>query len=67
VVRGTVSEIHNSVPSCASEGIPPICPGIGFIRIPELTWEHFDDPADVVYVGQQIDEPLAPDPFLESG
>lgn len=22
-----------------------------------VAWEHFDDPADVVYVGQQIDEP----------
>jgi ribosomal protein S1 len=30
-------------------------PDIGFVRIPELTWEHFGDPADVVYVGQQID------------
>jgi hypothetical protein len=35
-----------------------------FIRIPELTWKHFDDSADVVYVGQQIDEPLALDPLL---
>jgi hypothetical protein len=28
--------------------------------------EHFDDLADVVYVGQQIDEPLAPDPLPQS-
>jgi hypothetical protein len=43
-----------------------ICPGAGFNRVPELTWEHFDDPADVVYVGLQIDEPLAPDPLPQS-
>jgi hypothetical protein len=43
-----------------------ICPGAGFNRVPELTWEHFDDLADVVYVGQQIDEPLAPDPLPQS-
>jgi hypothetical protein len=26
-----------------------------------VSWQHFDDPANVVEVGQQIDEPLAPD------
>jgi hypothetical protein len=45
----------------------PSSGGMGFIRVPELTWEHFDDSADVGHVGQQIDEPLALDPLLQSG
>ena len=48
-------EIHNFGVLVPLEGKPGDLPGIGFVRIPELTWEHFDDPADVVYVGQQID------------
>lgn len=53
VIRGTVSEIRNfGVSVRLPEDPDPL--GSGFIRIPELTWEHFDDPADVVHVGQQI-------------
>lgn len=54
VVRGTVSEIRNFGVFVLLEGVPADQPGTGFIRIPELTWEHFDDPAEVVHVGQQI-------------
>jgi ribosomal protein S1 len=55
VVRETRLEIHNFGVLVPLEGKPGDLPGIGFVRIPELTWEHFDDPGDVVYVGQQID------------
>lgn len=53
-MRGTVSEIRNFGVFVRLEGDPADQPGTGFIRIPELTWEHFDDAADVVHVGQQI-------------
>lgn len=54
MVRGIVSEIHNFGVFVRLEGDPAGQPGSGFIRIPELTWEFFDDPADVVHVGQQV-------------
>ncbi|PZF97176.1 hypothetical protein C1I93_12630 [Micromonospora endophytica] len=54
VVRGTVSEIRNFGVFVRIEGDPADQSGSGFIRIPELTWEYFDDPVDVVHVGQQI-------------
>ena len=66
VVRGTVSEIHNFGAFVRLGGNPADLPGIGFIRIPGLTWERFDDPARRGVAGQQIDEPLAPDPLLQS-
>jgi small subunit ribosomal protein S1 len=54
VVRGTVSGIHNFGVFVRLEGDPDDQSSSGFIRIPELTWEYFDDPADVVHVGQEI-------------
>lgn len=54
VVRGTVSEIHNFGVFVRLREDPADLPCTGFIRIPELAWEHFDDAADVVHVGQQI-------------
>jgi ribosomal protein S1 len=54
VVRGTVSEIRNFGVFVRLERDPADQSGTGFIRIPELTWEHFGDAADVVHVGQQI-------------
>ncbi|GAA1591159.1 hypothetical protein GCM10009678_86750 [Actinomadura kijaniata] len=32
----------------------PVYPGVGFVTIPELAWRHFDDPADVVAVGERV-------------
>ncbi|MEV4281694.1 S1 RNA-binding domain-containing protein [Actinoplanes xinjiangensis] len=54
VVCGIVSEIHDFGVFVRLKGDPADESGTGFIRIPELTWEHFDDAADVVHVGQQI-------------
>lgn len=55
MVRGTISEIRNFGVFVHLEGDPDDDEwGTGFIRIPELAWEHFDDPADVVDVGGRI-------------
>ncbi|MFD6682025.1 S1 RNA-binding domain-containing protein [Micromonospora parva] len=54
VVRGVISEIHNFGVFVRVEGDPAGSPGTGFIRVPELTWEYFCDPADVVHAGQQV-------------
>jgi ribosomal protein S1 len=54
VVHGTVSGIHNFGVFVRLEGDPADDPGTGFIRIPELAWEHFDDPAAVLHVGQRL-------------
>jgi ribosomal protein S1 len=32
----------------------PVFAGVGFVTIPELSWLRFDDPADVVSVGQRV-------------
>ncbi|WP_239068047.1 S1 RNA-binding domain-containing protein [Actinomadura bangladeshensis] len=32
----------------------PVFPGVGFITIPELSWNWFEDPGEVVSVGQRI-------------
>ncbi|MFJ8162125.1 S1 RNA-binding domain-containing protein [Streptomyces sp. NPDC096136] len=32
----------------------PVYPGVGFITIPELSWQRFEAATDVVQVGQQI-------------
>lgn len=47
MLGGTISEIHNFGVFVRLERDPPGSPGTGFIRIPELTWEYFCDPADV--------------------
>jgi ribosomal protein S1 len=54
VVRGTVSDIHNFGVFVRLDGDPDGGSGTGFIRIPELAWEHFDDAADVVRIGQGV-------------
>ncbi|WP_370457881.1 S1 RNA-binding domain-containing protein [Actinoplanes sp. OR16] len=60
VVRGTVSEIHNFGVFVRLEGEPADLPGSGFMRIPELSWEYFDDPADVhPWAGAAFTESLA--------
>ncbi|WP_425117366.1 S1 RNA-binding domain-containing protein [Actinomadura welshii] len=32
----------------------PVFPGVGFITLPELSWVRFEDPTEVVSVGQHI-------------
>lgn len=32
----------------------PVFPGVGFITMPELSWHRFDDPSEVVSVGEHI-------------
>ncbi|GLY74647.1 S1 RNA-binding domain-containing protein [Actinoallomurus iriomotensis] len=32
----------------------PVFPGVGFITMPELSWQWFEDPAEIVSVGQHI-------------
>ncbi|MEU4477082.1 S1 RNA-binding domain-containing protein [Micromonospora sp. NPDC023966] len=54
VLGGIISEIHNFGVFVRLEGDRAGSPGTGFIRIPELTWEYFCDPADVVQAGQQV-------------
>ena len=54
VVRGIVSDVRNFGVFVRLEGDSDDGPGTGFIRIPEPTWEFFDDPAGVVHVGQRV-------------
>ncbi|MGP4102414.1 S1 RNA-binding domain-containing protein [Nonomuraea sp. KM90] len=32
----------------------PVFPGVGFISMPELSWRRFEDPSEVVSVGERI-------------
>ncbi len=32
----------------------PVFPGVGFITMPELSWRRFEDPSEVVSVGEHI-------------
>ncbi|GIE34901.1 hypothetical protein Ait01nite_079460 [Actinoplanes italicus] len=32
----------------------PVLPGVGFVTIPELSWRWFEDPSEVVSVGQHV-------------
>ncbi|GIE76535.1 hypothetical protein Aph02nite_24850 [Actinoplanes philippinensis] len=55
VVRGTVSEVHNFGVFVRLDGdLPSDSTGTGFIRVPEVTWDHIDNVADVVHAGQRI-------------
>ncbi|WP_433471691.1 S1 RNA-binding domain-containing protein [Spirillospora sp. CA-142024] len=56
VLTGRVADIQNfGVFITLDEGPRhPVYPGVGFVTIPELTWEHFDEAADVVRVGQRV-------------
>ncbi|MFE9046405.1 S1 RNA-binding domain-containing protein [Streptomyces sp. NPDC012421] len=33
----------------------PVFPGVGFLTIPELSWSPFEDPSEVVQVGQRVE------------
>ena len=55
VLTGTVADIQNFGVFIALDEGPrhPSYPGVGFVTIPELTWE-FDEVTDVVRVGQRV-------------
>ncbi|MFC5753255.1 S1 RNA-binding domain-containing protein [Actinomadura rugatobispora] len=56
VLSGTVAAIERFGVFVDLDDGPdhPVFPGVGFVTIPELAWEHFDDPADIVRVGQRV-------------
>lgn len=56
VLTGTVADVQNfGVFIALDDGPPhPSYPGVGFVTIPELTWEPFDEVTDVVHVGQRV-------------
>ncbi|WP_149827463.1 S1 RNA-binding domain-containing protein [Streptomyces tailanensis] len=56
VLAGTVASIERFGVFVALDDGPghPVFPGVGFITIPELSWRHFENPSDVVRVGQRV-------------
>lgn len=54
MVRGVISTVHNFGVLVRLEGDPAGSQGRGFIRIPQLTWEYFSSPAEVVHEGQHV-------------
>ncbi|MCX4967098.1 S1 RNA-binding domain-containing protein [Streptomyces sp. NBC_00654] len=56
ILSGTVAVIEEFGVFVALDDGPghPTLPGVGFLGIPELSWRRFDDPADVVQVGQRV-------------
>ncbi|WP_235995422.1 S1 RNA-binding domain-containing protein [Nonomuraea montanisoli] len=32
----------------------PVFPGVGFITMPELSWRSFEDPSEIVSMGERI-------------
>ena len=56
VVSGVVAAIERFGVFVALDDGPghPAFPGVGFITIPELSWDHFDSAAHVVQVGQRV-------------
>ncbi|MYW64987.1 S1 RNA-binding domain-containing protein [Streptomyces sp. SID8379] len=55
-VSGTITSIHPFGVFVRLDGEPPhpVHPAVGFIRIPYLSWTHFDRPEDVVRPGQRV-------------
>ncbi|MFC6933325.1 S1 RNA-binding domain-containing protein [Actinomadura yumaensis] len=55
-LSGTVAAIERFGVFVALDEGPdhPVFPGVGFITMPELTWRWFQDPSEVISVGQYI-------------
>ncbi|WP_326613759.1 S1 RNA-binding domain-containing protein [Streptomyces anulatus] len=55
-LSGTVAAIERFGVFVALDDGPthPLFSGVGFIVLPELSWRRFDDPTDVVQVGQRV-------------
>jgi len=56
ILNGTVADVQNfGVFIALDDGPPhPSYPGVGFVTVPELTWEHFDEVTDVIRVGRRV-------------
>jgi ribosomal protein S1 len=56
VLSGTVASIESFGVFVALDEGPahPIHPGVGFVTFPELSWRYFEDPSDVVRVGERV-------------
>ncbi|MFJ4609528.1 S1 RNA-binding domain-containing protein [Streptomyces griseus] len=56
ILSGTVVAIERFGVFVALDDGPdhPTLPGVGFLGLPELSWRRFDDPSDVVQVGQRV-------------
>ncbi|WP_405890701.1 S1 RNA-binding domain-containing protein [Streptomyces sp. NBC_01527] len=56
ILSGTVAAIERFGVFVALDDGPghPTLPGVGFLGIPELSWRRFDDPTEVVQVGQRV-------------
>ncbi len=56
VLDGTVADVQNfGVFISLDEGpAHPSFPGVGFVTVPELAWEYFEEVTDVVHVGQRV-------------
>ncbi|MET9587740.1 S1 RNA-binding domain-containing protein [Streptomyces sp. NPDC006539] len=56
ILSGTVAAIERFGVFVALDDWPghPTLPGVGFLGLPELSWRRFDDPTDVVQVGQRV-------------
>ncbi|GGV97254.1 hypothetical protein GCM10015535_68290 [Streptomyces gelaticus] len=56
ILSGTVAAIERFGVFVALDDGPghPTLPGVGFLGVPELSWRRFDDPTDVVQVGQRV-------------
>ncbi|MFI6576285.1 S1 RNA-binding domain-containing protein [Nocardiopsis sp. NPDC050513] len=56
VLSGVVAGVQRfGVFVALDDGPPhPVLPGVGFVRIPELSWETFTDPTEIAEVGQPV-------------
>ncbi|MFI8515364.1 S1 RNA-binding domain-containing protein [Streptomyces sp. NPDC085460] len=56
ILSGTVAAIERFGVFVALDDGPahPLFPGVEFIVIPELSWQHINAPTDVVQVGQRV-------------
>ncbi|WP_329314295.1 S1 RNA-binding domain-containing protein [Streptomyces sp. NBC_01262] len=56
ILSGTVAAIERFGVFVALDEGPdhPVFPGVGFITIPELSWQHIDAASDVVRIGQRV-------------
>lgn len=55
-MTGTIASIERFGVFVALDEGPghPVFPGVGFITFPELSWRHFEDPSEVVRVGERV-------------
>lgn len=54
VVSGTVGAVHNFGVFVHLDGEPDSEDPIGFVRIPEISWRHFDELDEVIATGDRV-------------